>query len=151
MILSSYSKLWWALYAGMLSLLIVSYFWGSMGKSVLAQQSQEHEAMQANYQALMDIQVMLEATKFDYEHNDETIILKARKVGFFRPDEGLIVVRGAENFAQQWDVGHIVRKQTKVSQMRRWYGVFAFLVSFFLVLMMQFILHKNDDYTGNEE
>ncbi|NIZ18450.1 hypothetical protein [Entomospira culicis] len=143
--LSRYKKIWWALYAGLLSLLLVDLFLGSMNFGLQAQQRREIEQMQENLDALLSLQVMLEAIKADHEHNDETIILEARKVGFFRPNEALIVVRGVENLADNREVGQVVRQVVDRKPALRWYGIFAFVVAFCLVLMGQLFLHREEE------
>ncbi|NIZ40454.1 septum formation initiator family protein [Entomospira entomophila] len=144
--LSEYRKVWWALYFGLLSLLVTDYFWGNRGIHRQEQQSEQVLRMQENYQELLDLQVKLEALKYDYENNDETIILAARKVGYFKPGEQLIVVRGLKNHIESWDVGYIVRHEREGSTIMQFYGVFAFMIGFFLTLMLQFLLaYQGDD------
>ncbi|NIZ47042.1 septum formation initiator family protein [Entomospira nematocerorum] len=144
--LSEYRKIWWALYVGLLSLLLTDYFWGSRGIHKQAQQSDQVMRMQENYQELLDLQVKLEALKYDYENNDETIILAARKVGYFKPGEQLIVVRGLKNHIESWDIGYIVRHEKGGNTIIQFYGVFAFMIGFFLTLMLQFLVaYQGDD------
>lgn len=106
--------------------------------------------MQENYENLLDLKNRLEAVKQDYENNEETIILEARKIGFFRPNDGLIVVRGLDDASESWEVGRIAYYQNERISLMRWYGWFAFIVGFCLVLIVQFFLsHSVND--ENEE
>jgi hypothetical protein len=140
--LGAYRKFWWALYVGLLCLFSMRIFVGPMGRREQAVQQQELALMQDNYQQLQELQARLEATKYDHENNEETMILAARKVGFFRADEQLIVVRGLDNSVESWDVGHVVWHQSQANLYARWYGTFIFVVGFCLTLILQFFLAK---------
>jgi cell division protein FtsB len=140
--LAQYKKVWQSLYVALFSLLVVDFFWGATNIHLRQQQQAELVQMQVNYQELSHVQEQLEAMKYDYEHNDETMILEARKVGYFRPDEELIVVRGLASPADHRETGQVVRQSTKRASYARWYGIFAFVISFCVVMMLQMFWHK---------
>ncbi len=141
-LLGRYKIALWSLCFGCICALVVHYFWGKLGYFAQQVQTEELAVNRKNYEHLEQLHYILKQVKEDTETHDESLILEARKVGFFRRGEQRIIIPHLEVSEPPLEVGTLLPfKPVKVGSAG--YGLFALVTGTCLAAIWQLMEGNN--------
>ncbi len=100
-----------ALYACFLTFSLLSIFFGATGISSVEKLNDRKRAVSANLEKLDERQEDLKTILSDLRSNPEAVMVEARSLGLFRPEDNVAYMNGPEQMKIRYDAGSVLRLQ----------------------------------------
>lgn len=125
-----------SLYIGYVVYSLLMLFYGQSGLVAMGEIEDYRNDLVVNLEEIQETNRRLHAEIDFLRSETEYISLESRRIGYFKPDEGIIYVDGYENRKNHYAVGKIIRWEESEDGRKRHFRSFGIAAALLMFLVM---------------